>query len=74
MSLSIPSIPFTLFEPTDGKLQSFQSLSGSSDLIVAATLEGGEGETSWQHSQLFRQSLKQTNESSFEILINLEDA
>lgn len=58
----------------DGKMQSFQSLSGSSELLVVAALSGGEGETSWQHSQLFRQSLKQTEESSFEIIIHLEDA
>lgn len=62
-----------MFEPSDGKMQSFQSLSGSSELLVVAALSGGEGETSWQHSQLFRQSLKQTEESSFEIIIHLED-
>lgn len=55
-------------------MQSFQSLAGSSELIVVAGLSGGDGETSWQHSQLFRQSLKQTEDSSFEILIHLEDA
>ncbi|XP_026155560.1 peptide-N(4)-(N-acetyl-beta-glucosaminyl)asparagine amidase isoform X1 [Mastacembelus armatus] len=58
----------------DGKMQLFSSLSGSSDFIVVAELSGGDGETSWQHSQLFRQSLKETAESSFEILIHLEDA
>ncbi|KAE8282359.1 Peptide-N(4)-(N-acetyl-beta-glucosaminyl)asparagine amidase [Larimichthys crocea] len=60
--------------PGDGNTQSIQSLCGSSEFIVVAGLSGGEGETSWQHSQLFRQSLKQTEESSFEILIHLEDA
>ncbi|XP_054462106.1 peptide-N(4)-(N-acetyl-beta-glucosaminyl)asparagine amidase [Anoplopoma fimbria] len=58
----------------DGKMQSFQSLSGSSEFIVVAELSGGEEETSWQHSQLFRQSLKETEDTSFEILIHLEDA
>ncbi|XP_032378231.1 peptide-N(4)-(N-acetyl-beta-glucosaminyl)asparagine amidase isoform X2 [Etheostoma spectabile] len=58
----------------DGKMQSFQSLSGSSEFIVVAGLSGGEEETSWQHSQLFRQSLKETEESSFEILVHLDDA
>ncbi|XP_067365174.1 peptide-N(4)-(N-acetyl-beta-glucosaminyl)asparagine amidase isoform X2 [Channa argus] len=57
----------------DGKIQSFSSLSGSTDFIVEAELSGGEGETSWQHSQLFRQSLKETEDSSFEILIYLQD-
>lgn len=57
-------------------MQSLQSLSGSSEFIVVAELSGGEEETSWQHSQLFRQSLKEKEkeESSFEILIHLEDA
>lgn len=64
----------TLFEPADGQMQSFPSLSGSSELTVAATLEGGDGEASWQHAQLFRQSLKQSDDSSFEILVHLEDA
>ncbi|XP_019946176.2 peptide-N(4)-(N-acetyl-beta-glucosaminyl)asparagine amidase [Paralichthys olivaceus] len=58
----------------DGKMQSFPSLSGSSDFLVVAELSGGEGEVSWQHSQLFRQSLKESEVSSFEILIHLEDA
>ncbi|XP_028252418.1 peptide-N(4)-(N-acetyl-beta-glucosaminyl)asparagine amidase isoform X2 [Parambassis ranga] len=60
--------------PGDGKMQSFASLCGSTELIVTAELSGGEGETSWQHTQLFRQSLKETEESSFEIIINLQDA
>ncbi|KAL6100090.1 ngly1 [Pungitius sinensis] len=66
--------PSTTEFPGDGKPQSFQSLAGSSEFIVAASLGGGEGETSWQHSQLFRRSLKETEECSFEILVHLEDA
>ncbi|KAM4631215.1 peptide-N(4)-(N-acetyl-beta-glucosaminyl)asparagine amidase [Polymixia lowei] len=58
----------------DGRMQSFPSLSGSSELVIEAELSGGEGESSWQHSQLFRQSLQETEESSFEILIDLDDA
>ncbi|KAM4539534.1 peptide-N(4)-(N-acetyl-beta-glucosaminyl)asparagine amidase isoform 2-T2 [Odontesthes bonariensis] len=58
----------------DGKMQSFPCLSGSSELIVAAELSGGEGDTSWQHSQLFRQSLKEPEDTSFEIIIHLHDA
>ncbi|KAF1381246.1 hypothetical protein PFLUV_G00151620 [Perca fluviatilis] len=58
----------------DGKMQSFQSLSGSSEFTIVAGLSGGEEETSWQHSQLFRQSLKEMEESSFEILIHLDNA
>lgn len=58
----------------DGKMQSFQSLSGCSEFVVEAGLSGGDGDASWQHSQLFRQSLKQTEESTFEVLVHLEDA
>ncbi|XP_041823223.1 peptide-N(4)-(N-acetyl-beta-glucosaminyl)asparagine amidase isoform X2 [Melanotaenia boesemani] len=58
----------------DGKMQSFPSLSGSSELIVAAELSGGEGDNSWQHSQLFRQSLKEPESTSFEVIIHLQDA
>ncbi|CAJ1084132.1 peptide-N(4)-(N-acetyl-beta-glucosaminyl)asparagine amidase [Xyrichtys novacula] len=58
----------------DGKMQSLQSLSGSSEFTVVAGLSGGEGDASWQHSQLFRQSLKEMEESSFEIFVHLEEA
>lgn len=63
-----------MFGPSDGKMQSFPSLSGSSEFVIEAELSSGDGESSWQHAQLFRQSLKETEESSFEIVIELEDA
>ncbi|XP_046874611.1 peptide-N(4)-(N-acetyl-beta-glucosaminyl)asparagine amidase [Hypomesus transpacificus] len=58
----------------DGEMLSVASLSGSTELVVEAELSGGEGESSWQHTQLFRRSLKELEESSFEILIDLENA
>ncbi|XP_061598071.1 peptide-N(4)-(N-acetyl-beta-glucosaminyl)asparagine amidase [Cololabis saira] len=58
----------------DGKMQVFSGLSGSSELIVTAELSGGEGDNSWQHTQLFRQSLKEPEDSSLEIIISLQDA
>ncbi|XP_058475523.1 peptide-N(4)-(N-acetyl-beta-glucosaminyl)asparagine amidase [Solea solea] len=58
----------------DGRMQLYPSLAGSSDFLVVAELSGGDGESSWQHSQLFRQSLKETEKTSFEVLILLEDA
>lgn len=67
-------ISSNVFEPSDGRIQSFPCLSGSTELIIVAELSGGDGESSWQHSQLFRQSLKETEECSFEVLIHLEDA
>ncbi|CAN9504156.1 unnamed protein product [Ophioblennius macclurei] len=58
----------------DGSRQSFPGLRGASVLLVSAELGGGDGETSWQHAQLFRQSWKETDKSSFEIIIHLQDA
>lgn len=57
----------------DGQLQSFPSLSGCSEFIVAAELSGGDGDTSWQHAQLFRQGLNE-QESSFEVFVQLQNA
>ncbi|KAF3833509.1 hypothetical protein F7725_024713 [Dissostichus mawsoni] len=58
----------------NGKMQDLPSVSGCSEFIIEAGLSGGEEETAWQHSQIFRQSLKETEEPSFEILVHLEDA
>uniref|UniRef100_A0A3P8WDZ6 Peptide-N(4)-(N-acetyl-beta-glucosaminyl)asparagine amidase n=1 Tax=Cynoglossus semilaevis TaxID=244447 RepID=A0A3P8WDZ6_CYNSE len=59
----------------DGKMQSFHHLSGSSEFLVVAELGGGGDDgASWQHSQLFRQSLKDTENTSFEVLVHFEDA
>uniref|UniRef100_A0A3Q2PTR9 Peptide-N(4)-(N-acetyl-beta-glucosaminyl)asparagine amidase n=1 Tax=Fundulus heteroclitus TaxID=8078 RepID=A0A3Q2PTR9_FUNHE len=57
----------------DGQQQPFPSFAGSSELIVAAELSGGDGDNSWQHSQLFRQALDE-QEPSFEVIIQLQDA
>lgn len=64
---------FPVFHPSDGNTRSFQNFAGSSELIVTAELGGGDGDASWQHSQLFRQSLKQTEDYSFEVQIYLDD-
>lgn len=64
---------FPVFNPSDGNTQSFQNVAGSSELMVTAELGGGDGDASWQHSQLFRQSLKQTEDYSFEVQIYLDD-
>ncbi|XP_036411446.1 peptide-N(4)-(N-acetyl-beta-glucosaminyl)asparagine amidase [Megalops cyprinoides] len=58
----------------DGEMHSAPSLSGSTELVVEAELSGGDGETSWQHAQLFRQSLTDPEEPSFEIIISMEEA
>lgn len=68
-----PPDRFPVSNPSDGSTRSFQNVAGSSDLIVTAELGGGDGDASWQHSQLFRQSLKQTEDYSFEVQIYLDD-
>lgn len=42
---------------------------GSSEFTIKATMSGGRGDCSWQHSQLFRQSL---GSSEFPFELNLE--
>lgn len=49
-------------------------LTGSAEVVVEAELTGGDGQAAWQHAQLFRQSLKDAETSSFEILVEMEDA
>ncbi|XP_054619790.1 peptide-N(4)-(N-acetyl-beta-glucosaminyl)asparagine amidase isoform X2 [Dunckerocampus dactyliophorus] len=73
VSWLLQSGPMTTEFSGDGSMQSFQSLNASSELIVTAQLSGGDGDASWQHSQLFRQSLKETGESSFEVIIYLQN-
>ncbi|MBN3325671.1 NGLY1 amidase, partial [Atractosteus spatula] len=58
----------------DNTLHSFPNLSDTTELVLEADLSGGESETSWQHAQLFRQSLKEAEETSLEIIIHMEDA
>lgn len=50
-----------------------EELKGSIKLIVRATVSGGQGDSAWQHAQLFRQSLKSEGEPSLLIDIQLEN-
>ncbi|XP_043073069.1 peptide-N(4)-(N-acetyl-beta-glucosaminyl)asparagine amidase-like [Puntigrus tetrazona] len=71
---SLRSAETTIEFPGDGELHSSSSLSGGKELIVEAELSGGEGEVSWQHAQLFRQSIKDTEKVLFEILVEMEES
>ncbi|KAM9434363.1 peptide-N(4)-(N-acetyl-beta-glucosaminyl)asparagine amidase isoform 1-T1 [Clarias gariepinus] len=66
--------PQSTFEfPGDGEMHSATGLTGSAEVVVEAELSGGDGDAAWQHAQLFRQSLKDTETSSFEIVVEMED-
>ncbi|KAM8883871.1 peptide-N(4)-(N-acetyl-beta-glucosaminyl)asparagine amidase isoform 2-T2 [Synchiropus picturatus] len=57
----------------NGVMYPLLALNGCSEFTITAELSGGEGETSWQHAQLFRQSLSE-DVVSFEIIVQLQDA
>lgn len=57
----------------DGKALPFPSLHGCAEFTVVAELTGGNGSVAWQHAQLFRQSLEDTEKASFEIVVELEN-
>ncbi|TRY74150.1 hypothetical protein DNTS_004221 [Danionella cerebrum] len=71
---SLHSAGTTLDFPGDGGMHRFSNLSGGTELIVEAELTGGEGDVSWQHTQLFRQSLKEKDKAMFEVLVEMEDS
>lgn len=70
----IQSGPITEEFTGDGRPHTVPPLRGSTDFIIAAELSGGDGDVSWQHAQIFRQSLKEKDKASFEILVELEKA
>ncbi|KRT86133.1 hypothetical protein AMK59_821, partial [Oryctes borbonicus] len=59
VSISGSSVPTRNFLLASGeKSVRTQRLSGSKKVEIVATLSGGKGDVSWQHAQLFRQSLE----------------
>ncbi|KAJ7991465.1 hypothetical protein DPEC_G00284140 [Dallia pectoralis] len=69
---SLQSGQYTTEFSGDGQIHMVPVLSGSTELVVEAELAGGDGE-SWQHSQLFRQSLKEPEDSSLEIIVEMNE-
>lgn len=58
----------------DGENFETKDLKGAIKINVTAVLSGGEGESAWQHAQLFRQSLDEnSNDLSMVIRIDLEN-
>lgn len=70
---SLRSAQTTIEFPGDGEMHSATNLSGGTELFVEAELTGGEGNESWQHAQLFRQSLKDTEKVLFELLVEIDE-
>ncbi|XP_066531428.1 peptide-N(4)-(N-acetyl-beta-glucosaminyl)asparagine amidase-like isoform X2 [Hoplias malabaricus] len=60
--------------PGDGELRPLKHLSGFSELVLEAELSGGDGMLAWQHAQIFRQTLKETEKISLDLIVEIEDA
>lgn len=62
-----------LFLPIDKNLCSYSDFCGATEVTLEAILNGGDGETAWQHTQLFRESVTGCGENCLEIIIKLTD-
>ncbi|XP_053322676.1 peptide-N(4)-(N-acetyl-beta-glucosaminyl)asparagine amidase [Spea bombifrons] len=56
----------------DKNLYSYSEFLNASEVVIEAELSGGDGNTAWQHTQLFRESLD-GKDNSLEIIITLKD-
>ncbi|XP_053570212.1 peptide-N(4)-(N-acetyl-beta-glucosaminyl)asparagine amidase [Bombina bombina] len=56
----------------DKTLHSYTEFVNAAELVLQAELSGGDGNSAWQHTQLFRESLND-NENSLEIIISLKE-
>ncbi|KAM4882692.1 peptide-N(4)-(N-acetyl-beta-glucosaminyl)asparagine amidase isoform 2-T3 [Thomomys bottae] len=57
----------------DKNLHSYEDFSGATEVILEAELSKGDGDTAWQHTQLFRQSLNDHEENGLEIIIKFSE-
>ncbi|KAM8967690.1 peptide-N(4)-(N-acetyl-beta-glucosaminyl)asparagine amidase [Pelodytes ibericus] len=57
---------------SDKNLHTYTEFLNASEVVLEAELSGGDGNTAWQHTQLFRQSLNE-KENSLEIIMTLKD-
>uniref|UniRef100_A0A8C5Q0I8 Peptide-N(4)-(N-acetyl-beta-glucosaminyl)asparagine amidase n=1 Tax=Leptobrachium leishanense TaxID=445787 RepID=A0A8C5Q0I8_9ANUR len=56
----------------DKVLHSYTEFLNTSEVVLEAELTGGDGNSAWQHTQLFRESLDE-KDNSFEIIITLKE-
>ncbi|XP_005029314.4 peptide-N(4)-(N-acetyl-beta-glucosaminyl)asparagine amidase [Anas platyrhynchos] len=73
-------IKWRVYSPTteiallgDKNLCSYSDFCGATEVTLEAILNGGDGETAWQHTQLFRESVTGCGENCLEIIIKLTD-
>ncbi|KAM9198903.1 peptide-N(4)-(N-acetyl-beta-glucosaminyl)asparagine amidase [Mergus octosetaceus] len=73
-------IKWRVYSPTteiallgDKNLCSYSDFCGATEVTLEAILNGGDGETAWQHTQLFRESLTGCGENCLEIILKLTD-
>ena len=52
-----------------GSVQTVEALSGCSSVCLTVELAGGEGSVAWQHAQLFRQALDETEQFPFHLQV-----
>ncbi|KAM4706026.1 peptide-N(4)-(N-acetyl-beta-glucosaminyl)asparagine amidase isoform 2-T2 [Rhinophrynus dorsalis] len=57
---------------SDKELHSYPQFLNASEVVLEADLCNGDGNTAWQHTQLFRESLNE-KKNSLEIIITLKD-
>ena len=62
----LPSLSFT------ENLHTFPKFLGTTDLKLTASLSGGAKDVAWQHAQLFRQKLDNTDEFPLDIIVYLK--
>lgn len=58
--------------PNDGVPFVTDALSGEREVTLEAELSGGCGSSGWQHAQLFRQSLKDTDKFPLEVFLTFD--
>ncbi len=55
----------TFSEPDKGQMHEYPELVGGKEVRIEAVLSRGSGDVAWQHAQLFRSSLKDSDPLTF---------
>ncbi|XP_043920711.1 peptide-N(4)-(N-acetyl-beta-glucosaminyl)asparagine amidase [Protopterus annectens] len=57
----------------DNTLHTFSDFAGATEVVLEADLCGGEGNTAWQHTQLFRQKLTDSDSFPLDVIITFKE-